>query len=51
MRKLIRLFVSSKILQSYWYKFIKTNKFEYSSTSFEGKLEHDGVTMFFIAEK
>ena len=30
-RKFIRLFVSSKLLQTYWYRFIQTNKYKYSS--------------------
>ena len=30
-RKFIRLFISSKILETDWYKFIKTTKYKYSS--------------------
>ena len=52
-RKLIRLFALTKILQTYWYRFIKGCK--YSSIphqiNFVGKLEEDGATMFFIAKK
>ena len=51
--KFIKLFLSSKILQTHQYRFIKTNKcMRFPTTNFVGKLEkHDNATLLFIAKK
>ena len=50
---LLDLFVPSKLLQIYRYRFIKTKNTNIpQQINFTGKLEEDdGATMFFIAEK
>ena len=54
------LFASSKILQTYWHRLIKANKYEYFSkkknNNLVGKSEEDDdddddATVFFIADK
>ena len=51
-RKLVRLFILLKILQIYWYIFIKTKLTIHQQINFIRKLEEDdGATMSFAAEK
>ena len=50
--KRIKLFAPSKILYTYWYRFIKTDKCDYFLTNqFHKKIEDDSATMFFLAKR